>query len=144
MRIIVMTFTALLLFGAQARAEVLITANEAAQAESADLRMNTRGVTRGPSIDQISPNPGAAAHSPLELKIKFVAHNSAKIDPAAVRVIYEKAAPIDLTDRVRKYVSSDGIDMPEAEIPPGTHLLRIEVKDSLDRKSVAEVKLLVQ
>jgi hypothetical protein len=144
MRMIVMTCSALLLLGAHANAEVLITANEAAQPPSSDSRMNLRGVTRGPTIDQISPSPSAPVHSPLELKIEFIAHNSANIDPAAVKVIYEKEAPIDLTDRLRKYVTSNGIDMPDAEVPPGTHLLRVEVKDSLGRKSVTSVKLLVQ
>jgi hypothetical protein len=80
----------------------------------------------------------------MELKIKFTAHNGTTIDPAAVKVIYDKQMPIDLTDRLRKYMSSDGIDMPDAEVPSGTHLLRVELKDSLGRKSVSEVKLLVQ
>ncbi len=144
MRIIVRTCSALVLLGAQARAEVLITANEAAQPPSSDVSMNVRGITRGPSVDQISPSPTAAVHSPFELKLKFTAHNNAKVDPAAVKVIYEKQAPIDLTDRLRKYMSSDGIDMPDAEVPPGTHLLRVELKDSLGRTSVGEVKLRVQ
>jgi len=143
MRSIVMSCSLLLLL-AHVHAEVLISPNEAAQAQSGDLRIVTRGLTRGPSIDQISPNPSATVHSPLELKIKFTAHNNANIDPASVKVIYEREAPIDLTDRVRKYVSRDGIDMPDAEVPPGRHLLRVEVKDSLDRKSVSEVKLFVQ
>ena len=39
---------------------------------------------------------------PLKLKIKFITHNSANIDPWAVKVIYEKKAPIDLTDWLRK------------------------------------------
>jgi hypothetical protein len=68
----------------------------------------------------------------------------AKVDPSDVRVIYEKQTPIDLTDRLRKYVTGEGIDMPDAEVPPGTYLLRVEVTDSLGRKSVSEVKLLVQ
>ncbi len=145
MRIItIMTCSALLLLGGQARAEVLITANEAAQPPSSNVSMNMRGITRGPSVDQLSPSPTAAVHSPLELKLKFTAHNNAKVDPAAVKVIYEKQTPIDLTDRLRKYMSSDGIDMPDAEVPPGTHLLRVELKDSLGRTSVGEVKLRVQ
>jgi len=144
MRIIVTTCSALLLLSAQARAEVLFTASEAAEPPTSDVRMNVRGITRGPSIDQISPSPTTTVHSPLELKIRFTTHNSAKVDPSDVRVIYEKQTPIDLTDRLRKYMSSDGIDMPDAEVPPGRHLLRIELEDSLGRKSVSEVKLLVQ
>jgi hypothetical protein len=144
MRIIVTTCSALLLLGAQARAEVLITASEAAEPPTNDVHMNTRGITRGPTIDQISPSPTTTVHSPLELKIRFTSYNSAKVDPSDVRVIYEKQTPINLTDRLRKYMSSDGIDMPDAEVPPGRHLLRVEVTDSLGRKSVSEVKLLVQ
>jgi hypothetical protein len=144
MRIVVTACSVLLLVGAHARAEVLITANEAAQPASSDVVRNVRGITLGPSVDQIAPRPMVAVHSPLELKIKFTAHNNAKIDPAAVKVMYEKYTPIELTDRLRKYMSSDGIDMPDAEVPPGTHLLRVELKDDLGRTSVSEVKLLVQ
>jgi hypothetical protein len=144
MRIIITACTTLLLLGAQASAEVLITASEAAQPSSGDVAMSLRGITRGPSIDQVLPSATAGAHSPLELKIKFAAHNGAKVDPAAVKVIYEKKTPIDLTDRLRKYTTSDGIDMPDAEVPPGTHTLRLELKDSLGRTSVSEVKLVVQ
>jgi len=144
MRIIVTACSTSLLLGVPASAEVLITASEAAQPPSSDVSMSVRGITRGPTVDQISPSPTVAVHSPLELKIKFTAHNGAKLDPAAVKVLYEKEAPIDLTDRLRKYMSSDGIDMPDAEVPPGTHLLRVELKDSLGRKSVSEVKLRVQ
>ena len=144
MRIIVTACSMLLLLGVPASAEVLITASEAAQPPSSDVSMSVRGITRGPTVDQISPSPTLTVHSPLEFKIKFTPHNGANIDPAAVKVIYEKEAPIDLTDRLRKYMSSDGIDMPDAEVPPGTHLLRVELKDSLGRKSVSEVKLRVQ
>jgi hypothetical protein len=144
MRILLTAFSALLLLGVQASAEVLITASEAAQPPSRDVSMNLRGVTRGPSIDLVSPSPPSGVHSPLELKIKFAAHNGTTVDPAAVKVIYEKQTPIDLTDRLRKYTSSDGIDMPDAEVPPGTHTLRLELKDSMGRTSVSEVKLVVQ
>ena len=143
MRIILATCS-LLLLGTGARAEVLIAASEAAQPPSSDGPMKLRGITRGPSIDQILPSPTITVHSPFEFKIKFIAHNDTTIDPAAVKVIYEKERAIDLTDRLRKYISSDGIDMPDAEVPPGTHMLRVELKDSLGRQSVNEVKLLVQ
>jgi hypothetical protein len=41
-------------------------------------------------------------------------------------------------------MSSDGIDAPDAEVPPGTYLFRIELEDSLGRTSVSEVKLVIQ
>ena len=82
--------------------------------------------------------------SPLTLKIKFTAHNNAEVDPATVKASYLKLTPVDLTDRLHKYISSEGIDMPDAEVPPGTHLLRLELKDSLGRTSVSVIKLIVE
>src|SRR5215469_8679343 len=55
--------SALLLLGAHTRAEVLITASEAVQPPSSDVRMNVRGITRGPSVDQILPSPTTSVHS---------------------------------------------------------------------------------
>src|SRR5262249_26508817 len=144
MRIIVTACSALSLLGAHASAEVLITASEAAQPPSSDVSMRVRGITRGPSVDQISPSPTVAVLSPFELKIKFMARNGVTVDPAAVKVIYEKDTPVNLTDRLHNYISSDGIDMPNAEVPPGMHLLRVELSDSLGRKSANEVMLRVQ
>ena len=56
---------------------------------------------------------------------------------------YLKAYSIDLTDRVRKYLTADGIDMANAEIPSGTHYLRINLKDKQDRTSTATIKVIV-
>jgi hypothetical protein len=143
-RVILAVFAALLFFGAKASAEVLITPAEAALPSSADVSLDLRGITRGPSLDQISPKPAVSVRSPFALKIKFTAHNNTKVDVAATRVSYLKLTPVDLTERLRKYTKSDGIDMPEAEAPPGTHLLRVELKDSLGRTSISMIKLIVE
>jgi hypothetical protein len=37
---------------------------------------------------------------------------------------------VDLTPRVKPYVKDDGIDIPEAELPPGEYTVRVDVKDS--------------
>jgi hypothetical protein len=38
---------------------------------------------------------------------------------------------------------ADGIEMANAEIPPGTHYLRINLKDKQDRTSTTTIKLVV-
>ena len=81
--------------------------------------------------------------SPLPLKVKFVARNNVAIDPASVKVTYLKSQNVDLTERVKKHLTADGIDMASAEIPPGTHLLRINLKDKQDRTTTATIKLVV-
>jgi hypothetical protein len=144
MRTILTAFTALMLLGTNVFGEVLITPSEAALPPKADVGLDRRGITRGPSLDQISPNPAMTVRSPLALKIKFSAHNNTKVEPTTMKASYLKLTPVDLTERLRKYTSSDGIDMPDAEVPPGTHLLRLELKDSLGRTSVSVIKLIVE
>jgi hypothetical protein len=46
-------------------------------------------------------------------------------------VTYIKLEPIDLAERVREFAEARiSIDFKDAEIPPGTHKIRIEVKDT--------------
>ena len=144
MRVIVAVFAALLLLGEGASADVLITAAEAALPSSADVGLELRGITRGPSLDQLSPKPAARVRSPFALKIRFSAHNNTKVDAAAVKATYLKQPTVDLTERLRKYTKSDGIDMPNAEAPAGTHIIRIELKDNLGRTSISTIKLIVE
>ncbi|MGP0082803.1 MAG: hypothetical protein ACLP0B_04100 [Steroidobacteraceae bacterium] len=144
MRIILTAFTALMLLGTHAFGEVLITPREAALPPRVDVSLELRGLTRGPSLDQISPKPAMSVRSPFALKIKFTAHNNSNVDSTTMKASYLKLTPIDLTERLRKYTSGDGIDMPDAEVPPGAHLLRIELKDSLGRTTVVVIKLIVE
>lgn len=124
-------------------AEVLISEGEAKLPPSMDVGMTTRGLTRGPGIEQLSPNPDRGIPSPLQLKVRFIARNNVAIDPASVKVTYLKAQSVDLTERIKKYLTADGIDMADAEIPPGTHHLRINLKDKQDRTSTVTIKLIV-
>jgi hypothetical protein len=126
-----------------ARAEQLITEAEAAMPASADTGMTLRGITRGPSVEVVSPAANAKIKSPLALVVKFNARNNATIDKDSVKVTYIKAKTVDLTSRVKAFVKDDGIDMEKAEVPPGNHTIRVDVKDSQGRASTAMIKLSV-
>jgi hypothetical protein len=54
----------------------------------------------------------------------------AKVDPDSIVVTYKKTPEIDITQRIMPFITADGIDVPDAEVPPGTHTFRIEVKDN--------------
>lgn len=130
-------------FALSAWAFQLIHASEAGLAASAGA-LNTRGITRGPGIKQIAPDPGSGAlKSPLNLKFAFEPRGGAKIDPASVRMTYLKANPIDLSPRIRHGVSDQGIELANAEVPPGEHELQVTVQDSEGRKSSHVLKLTV-
>lgn len=124
-------------------ADVLISETEAKLPGSPDIDMTLRGLTRGPRVEQVSPNPAKERFSPLPLKVKFIARNNVAIDLASVKVIYLKVQSVDLTERIKKYLTADGIDMPDAEMPPGTHHLQIFLQDKQDRSTTAIIKLIV-
>jgi hypothetical protein len=111
---------------------VLITNEEAKLPDAIKATMTRRaGVTRGPKILLMQPGPaGASVSSPVHFQIKFESFGGAKIDPASVSVNYLKDPPVDLTQRLQPAIGSAGIDVTAAEIPPGSHDLRVDVKDS--------------
>jgi len=126
-----------------ALAEVLITKEEASLPASPNVGMTMRGLTRGPGIEQMSPKPNQQVTSPLPFKVHFQVRNQIAIDPATVKLTYLKAKPVDLTERIRKHLKPDGIEMSEAEVPPGTHMLRLDLKDQKGRVATAILKLTV-
>ena len=124
--------------------EVLITKAEAARPAPPDLGMlGTRGLTRGPAVEQVSPDPRKGAKSPFPLEIKFIAHNDTTVDPASVKVTYLRSPSVDLTSRLKGHITANGIDLSDAEVPPGTHMLRIDIRDSQGRTGTRIIKLSV-
>lgn len=122
-----------LLAASPASALQLITPTEAAL--PADHH-RVRGISRGPTVVVVSPLPGAGTiKSPLRLKVRFEPHGSARIDVDSVLLTYVKEPAVDLTQRIRPYIAASGIDVEDAEVPPGTHTLRLDVTDSDGRTS---------
>lgn len=108
-------------------AEMLISAQEASLPENP---FNERGAFPGPKVVLVSPSQDAAAvRSPTRLRVRFE-QRGAKIDLDSLRVTYIKLQPVDLTERVRPFVGADGIDFKDAEVPPGTHKIRVELRDA--------------
>jgi hypothetical protein len=109
----------------------LVTEQEAALPPDRLPSLELRGSpTRRPRVVVVSPPPNAGVvKSPLGLKVKFQAYGGARIDPDSIVVTYKKTPLIDITQRIMPFISADGIEVPEAEVPPGTHEFRIELKD---------------
>lgn len=125
--------------------EILITKAEAARPVPAGMgAFGTRGLTRGPRIEQVSPNPnGSGTKSPFPLEIHFVAHNETSVVPGSVKVTYLRSPSVDLTPRLKGHITAAGIDMSDADVPPGTHMIRIDVSDSQGRSGTRIIKLSV-
>ena len=121
---------------------VLISADEAKlPPPKGAIAVATRGITRGPKIAYV----GAAdeTKSPMRLQLKFESFGGAKIDTDSLKVTYIKTPSVDLTPRLKPFVKPDGIDMPDAELPAGDHVIRVDVKDSEGRTASTSFTLKV-
>jgi hypothetical protein len=128
-----------------AEAFQLVTNDEAALPAGAIPALELRGSpTRRPNVVVVSPQPGAGLiHSPLDLKLRFHAFGGAEIDPDSVVVTYLKQPAIDITQRIMPFITAAGIDVSQAEVPPGTHKFWIELKDKSGRIGAAEISFQV-
>jgi hypothetical protein len=131
-----LTLTCAAVFGAvtampiPARAAPLITAEEAALPPQKGAVANSgRGITRGPKIQVPDAETGAQT-SPMRFQVKFQTFGGSSIDLEALKVTYLKTPVVDLTPRIKPFAQPNGIDMPDAQLPPGDHLVRIDIKDS--------------
>jgi hypothetical protein len=120
---------------------VLITPEEARLPTPKDV-FASRAITRGPHLDLAGRDEGHL-HSPLPLQVKFRGFGGATINLDSLRVTYMKAPNVELTQRVRPYARPDGIEIQEAEVPPGEHLLRVELQDSEGRRTTTTFLLSV-
>jgi hypothetical protein len=138
-----MASAATTLFGAPAlAAHVLITQDEAnLPPPKGAVAVDRRGVTRGPKIVLVSDTE--PLHSPTHLQLKFESFGGAKIDEGSVKVTYLKTPNVDLTPRIKPFVQITGIDVPDAELPVGDHMVRVDVKDSDGRSGSASFVLQV-
>jgi hypothetical protein len=130
------------LLPAHAQKVTLISATEAALPPAVS-GPPTRGISRGPGVKLLSPEADTPVSGPVTLKLSFEGRGGEKIDPSSVRVVYMKSPLVDLTPRLQSAISANGIDLGQAEIPPGEHTLRVTVKDTAGRETSSTMKLVI-
>lgn len=119
----------------------LITAEEASFPEGKPREL--RGPIPGPTIEIVSPSPDVAQYSPIRLILRFRAYGGARVDPETIRLVYERSRPVELTFRILPYVTAKGITIDKAKVPPGSHTIRVELKDSQGRLGMKHLKFSV-
>ena len=129
----IMTVAAIIGLTSSLNAEsiILLTPQEAALPKPLSSDLDLRGITRGPQVTLVSPAQDAAQlASPIHLRFKFESHGGSRIDADATRVTYMRTPPVDLTDRLRPFLQIDGLDIAEVVLPPGNHVIRIDIQDT--------------
>ncbi|MBB1092633.1 hypothetical protein HUU61_15220 [Rhodopseudomonas palustris] len=96
-----------------------------------------RGITRGPKIE-LDADDKVVLRAPLHLKLKFKTYGGSAIDLGALQATYIKEPAVDLTTRLKPFAQQTGIDIPDAQLPPGEHFIQILIKDS-DGRAVTKV-----
>jgi hypothetical protein len=122
---------------------ILITPEEAKLPAPTQVQLaSSRAITRGPRIE-VSELDDRKLHSPLHFKLRFLAFGGKTIDIDTVTVTYLRGPNIDLTERIKPFVRPTGIDIPDAEVPPGEHAIRVDLKDSDGRPATINFSLVV-
>lgn len=108
---------------------VLVTEEEAALPDAPPEV--ERQPCSSPYIDIRSPRNNDAYRAPLPIEVLFTPSAGQRIEVSKTRVRLLKGfVPIDLTDRVKEFLTADGVSMPRAELPRGTHRVKITVEDT--------------
>lgn len=129
----------------------LITPEEAAMSPAPDSTGEGKGrgflsddyedVDEGPGINVVKPSVPDKVKSPLEIVVHFIERN-APVALSSLNVsILKRFLSFNITDRVKPYVTSLGIDMKEAHIPAGRYIVRISVGDAQGRMSSRHISI---
>ena len=142
--------TLLLALPAHASGIALFTADElqAWEEESegmvASESLSTNSSGDGPLISIESPGESGTVNSPAAIRVLFQPGPSGEQpDPTSFKFLLKKLITIDLTDRVTDYVTADGIDVEEADIPPGKYKFEMRIADVAGNESARQFKMKV-
>ena len=99
----------------------------------------------GPQIDVVRPGSGEIGQQPVEIDVEFdKSKDGAEPNMSTLKVRYIKFFSIDITDRVKPYLTGNRIHAPEAQFPKGDHTVELYVEDTQGKASskVIEFKVL--
>lgn len=107
----------------------LITPQEAAAPDQPEGHIEAGVEEGGPIIEVVNPEYGKIYSPPLPVIVRFVPKDGQEVDLSTLKVEYMKFIPIDITERVRPYITKDGIRAEKVNIPPGIHNIRVSLSD---------------
>lgn len=119
----------------------LLTDEEAARPEDRSYGFASPQPDDGPVIGV--PKLEAIEGKPFALVVRLTPRDGAAPDPATLRVECLKSPAIDLTPRVRPYVSEEGVNIDRVTLPAGLHHFRVSVSDARGRMSEKDFTIVV-
>jgi len=112
-------------------AVVLLTKEEGAMQEAPKgVYEVSRSLNNGPKIMIVVPETNHEYKSPLTIEVRFIPREGSEVDLSQFKVECLKFFNIDITDRVKQYTTKEGVKVDKAELPAGTHKLRLTIGDT--------------
>jgi hypothetical protein len=125
----------------------LVTPEEASASRVATMPLvpRTTAAPGAPRINLLAPALPGTVNSPTRIQLRFETTLPATIKPESFKVLYG-AFKIDITGRITSAskVTAQGIDVPEAALPKGSHRLWLEIQDSAGRQGTRQVDFVVE
>jgi hypothetical protein len=123
----------------------LITPQEAYQPEPPSLfgMKCSRLEEGGPQIKISSPKLNEPLFTPFVVDVFFEAPPDKTIDYGSLRLRYLKFIPIDLTDRVKGYLSKNRLLVKDVNVPQGQHCLQLLIAYTTGEETLMEIFLQV-
>lgn len=119
----------------------LLSFEEAARPEVRSYGFAAHVADSGPSID--APDLEVQEAKPFTLMVRLNARDGAAPDLLTLRVECLKSPVIDLTPRLKRYITSEGVKVDRTTLPPGLHRFRVSVNDMHGRLSEKDFTVLV-
>ncbi len=119
---------------------------EARAAEKQPARRRALPAVGAPRIEVRAPRlSGSALRNPLRIELGFTSGADAEINPASFRAFYGSLR-IDITERIVKSVrvTTSGLNVDNAEIPPGSHRLFLRIADTKQRATETELRFVIE
>lgn len=125
----------------------LITPEEAVRVghdRGSDALPVVAGEGVGPLIVVMNPKALERLHSPVNILVRFETGSSGQPpDMKSLSVTLRGLISIDITDRLRDYLLGATLAVRDADLPAGSHRIRLVVADLAGNLSARDVTLLV-
>ena len=116
----------------------LLSPEEAARPAAKAYGFASRERSEGPVISVESPVEDADEGPVSALRIKFTPRAGDRVDLTSLKLECLKETPLDLTPRIRPYLTSDGINAKKVRLPEGIYRFRVGIADYQGRLSEKE------
>ncbi|HUP90863.1 MAG TPA: hypothetical protein VM074_01340 [Solimonas sp.] len=144
----------LLCFAGSAPAFELVTpdeylADQVARPAGAETPAPAKPRTRSlkplfPRVEVLAPDSVTEVKPPVRIELRFIGEPGTPVDPASFHVYYGFLG-IDITERIRDaaQITPEGLVAEGAELPVGSHSLKLTLADAKGRGSSTVVKFKV-